>query len=190
MNKKRKILFMFIIVILAIIVLLFVRKYYLVSTILEHLKDNEANITNYKLSYGPSIQIYAKDGQFVFVMADNKIYVNYNNKAYFVNNLEKTYIEDEHPEQIITDFLNPLDYLEDVSIFKLINKMKVSNDTIDNIKCYHITFEESEYWINKENYLQIQHSNGSVDNKIESIQINCVTDEMMQFPDLSEYIKQ
>lgn len=190
MNNKIKILFMFIIVVLVIIVSLFMRKYYLVSTILEHLKDNEANITNYRLSYNPSHEIYAKDGQYVFVMSDSKIYVNYNSKAYFVNNLEKTYIENEHPEQIITNFLNPLDYLEDISIFKLISKMKISNEIIDNIKCYHIIFEDSEYWINKENYLQIQSSNGSVDNKLEDIQINYVTDEMMQLPDLSEYTQQ
>lgn len=182
MHKKIKIILILIVSIVIIILALFIRKYYLISSILNHLKDNEKSITNYKISYDMSHQIYAKDGQFVLVMSDSKIYVNYNNKAYFVNNLEKTYIEDNNLEQIITNFLNPLDCLNNTSILKLIGKLKVSTDTIDGFSCYHITFEKSEYWIRKDNYFPIQNT--------DNIEINCVTEEMMQLPDLSEYTLQ
>jgi hypothetical protein len=188
MNKKIKI-FLVLVLIILVILLLFIRKYYLISSILNHLNDNEKNITNYELSTNSS-SIYVKDNKILLENSDTKIYVNYDNKVYFLNTSEKTYTESNNPENMITNYLNPLSALNNVSIFKLISEMKISTETLDNTKCFYIRYEDGEYWINKENYLPVQDSNGSLTTKIENIKFNFVTDEMMQLPDLSEYTLQ
>lgn len=204
---KRKILIAKIIISIAIIItciFLGIKIYQLqfLTQIFEHNINYEIG-SNYKLiersgSEGLTNETVCKDGTGYAKLNNGTIIWEDNNSKLFINTNERKYFElDKNSppigmtDSIITIQTQNLFNIENKNeLIKrvLLNHIDIHEEEYRDRKCYVILYEGEKIWIDKKNLFIIRddYQGKSTDYTIE---INTVTDEEVQLPDLQEYDK-
>lgn len=214
MNKKRVIGIITIIII--ILLVLFIRKFCIISKIIKNIEANN-EITNYRIDWMDNYNMcrFITDGKIVAYSKDSRhsndtIYWYMKNDgthtAYKFNLDNKTY---EEIKGCNYEFTNRLTYnlYTDMSLKDKILAVftwKVNTEKIDGEKCYHVRTDvnkvepgdEYEFWLTKENCYKIKSTTKedvkggySEGNIYYNVTVNTVKEEDILLPDITQFKK-
>lgn len=205
-------------IILLIIIILFVRKIYLIDKIMKNLEKNN-EITNYKVQSadGHYRNIFLTNGRTVAYLetdkyGDNSIYYYMNNdeqhKSYTFFYDKKIYHEIPGTPYIVENQLTSEVYEEMTFKDKIVALFtwKIGSEKIEGKKCYYICKDidkvkaghEYEFWIDSETYCKVKATtkedimSGEPEETVYyyNIEINTVGEKDMPFPDISQFEKE
>lgn len=200
-SKTKNVVKVVIILILVVILMLgiyFIRRVCIVNTILNNMAKNleitniqysGKNLTNENLK--SEATQYTKDEKVKITADSMDIYLNYDGKAYFVNEENKEYLQIVNETMDLPDKSLSKDVYKEASFMekiKLAVNWKIENDEVNGEKCYHLIIDDNEYWVSKDKYFIIKQkdSAGNIE-EYKNIKVDSVTDEMMKLPDFSNY---